>query len=92
MLKNKAIKIADFGLATQISDVEKSVTFAGTPHYMAPEILRESSVKVKDIGKCDVWSVGITLYELATGELPFGMSKKDLSPKRILEKIENEKL
>ena len=46
---------------------------------MAPEILRGSSVKVKDIGKCDVWSVGMTLFELATGELPFGLSKKDLS-------------
>lgn len=36
LIKNKIIKIADFGLATQINDVEKSVTFAGTPHYMAP--------------------------------------------------------
>jgi serine/threonine protein kinase len=36
LLKNKEIKIADFGLATQIVDVEKSVTFAGTPQYMAP--------------------------------------------------------
>lgn len=89
LLKKKILKIADFGLATQISDVEKSVTFAGTPHYMAPEILRGSSVKVKDIGKCDVWSVGVTLYELATGDLPFGMVKKDLSTIRILEKIES---
>ena len=36
LIKNKVIKIADFGLATQIQDFEKSVTFAGTPHYMAP--------------------------------------------------------
>ena len=79
MLKDKQIKIADFGLATQINDIEKSVTFAGTPHYMAPEILRGASVKMKAIGKCDVWSVGVTLYELATGELPFGLIKKDLS-------------
>jgi serine/threonine protein kinase len=79
LLKDRQIKIADFGLATQINDVEKSVTFAGTPHYMAPEILRGASVKMKDIDKCDVWSVGVTLFELATGELPFGMSKKDLS-------------
>jgi len=84
LLKGGQIKLADFGLATQIQDVEKSVTFAGTPHYMAPEILRGSSVKMKDIGKCDVWSVGITLFELATGELPFGMSKKDLSEQKII--------
>lgn len=87
LLKNKQVKIADFGLATQINDVEKSVTFAGTPHYMAPEILRGASVKVKDIGKCDVWGVGVTLYELATGELPFGMTKKDLSEQKIIEII-----
>jgi len=36
LIKGKQIKIADFGLATQISDIEKSVTFAGTPQYMAP--------------------------------------------------------
>ena len=57
---------------------------------MAPEILRGSSVKMKDIDKCDVWSVGVTIYELACGQLPFGMSKKDLSEQRIMERIEQE--
>ena len=72
LIKNGTIKIADFGLATEIVDKDKSVTFAGTPQYMAPEILKES-VKMKEIAKCDVWSVGVTLYELATGHLPFGL-------------------
>ena len=36
LLKNKMIKVADFGLATEMVDYEKSVTYAGSPHYMAP--------------------------------------------------------
>jgi serine/threonine protein kinase len=60
LIKNKQIKIADFGLATQIVDADKSVTFAGTPQYMAPEILK--GVKMKEISRCDVWSVGVTIY------------------------------
>lgn len=85
LIKDNQIKIADFGLATQIVDTEKSVTFAGTPQYMAPEILK--GVKMKEISRCDVWSVGVTIYELCTGHLPFEMSKKDLSEQKIMDKI-----
>ena len=54
------IKLADFGLATNLKNT-KIATYAGTPFYMAPEIEKE---KYSD--KCDLYSLGIILYQLKT--------------------------
>ncbi len=66
------VKISDFGLARDITDESMAVTgageLAGTAPYMSPEHFR-SPEKVD--GRSDVFSLGIVLYQLLTGQLPF---------------------
>ncbi|KAK8190373.1 dual specificity mitogen-activated protein kinase [Phyllosticta capitalensis] len=66
------IKICDFGVS---SELEGSVaeTFVGTGTYMAPERIQGAKYTVKS----DVWSVGLTLMELAIGKFPFNNSDND---------------
>ena len=64
------IKISDFGLAraaTSSSHLTMSGQIMGTPHYMSPE--QAESKEVSD--KSDVYSLGVTLYHMLTGETPF---------------------
>lgn len=66
------IKLCDFGVS---SELEGSIadTFVGTGTYMAPERIQGSPYTVKS----DVWSVGLTLMELAIGKFPFGSANDD---------------
>lgn len=66
------IKLCDFGVS---SELENSVadTFVGTGTYMAPERIQGSAYTVKS----DVWSVGLTLMELAIGKFPFSIESDD---------------
>ncbi len=63
--------VTDFGLATELGDADSpaSVAVAGSPHYIAPERLSGSPGAVDR--RSDVYSLGITMYRLFTGELPF---------------------
>jgi serine/threonine protein kinase len=65
------LKIADFGCA-HLTDAERSRSgvLAGTPVYMAPEQLAGAPVD----GRCDLYALGVVLFELLTGRLPFESS------------------
>ncbi|KAF9762362.1 Serine/threonine-protein kinase 36 [Nosema granulosis] len=62
-------KVCDFSLATELDQEDETVesSIIGTPFYMAPEIIQ----KKKYNNTVDVWSLGVTLYELATLNRPF---------------------
>ena len=69
------VKIADFGIAKLVGDraeearLTASGLAVGTPHYMAPEQLEHP----QDVDqRADIYSLGVVLYEMLTGELPIG--------------------
>ena len=78
------IKILDFGVAKQIprsdQDLTLSRTIAGTPAYMAPEMLLEHPVD----GRADIFSLGIVLYEALTRRHPFLDDSSVATTQRIL--------
>ena len=64
-----SLKLIDFGLAT-FSEQEKKIV--GTPMYMSPEMIDGNGTYVSDI-----WSVGVVVYQMITGKLPFDGGEGD---------------
>lgn len=64
------IKISDFGAAALQSDQSTQVTGVGSPAYMSPEQVREGKLT----HQTDIYSMGVVMYKLLTGKLPFDAS------------------
>ncbi|MBI3099216.1 MAG: serine/threonine protein kinase [Planctomycetes bacterium] len=68
MLPAATVKILDFGLGKSIALAGRTSTaFAGSPHYISPEQIRGDAID----GRTDLYGLGMTLYEMLTGTLPF---------------------
>ena len=79
---NRIIKIIDFGLSNNYGKNELLATACGSPCYAAPEMIAGN--KYQGI-KIDTWSVGIILYAMVCGYLPFEDSNNDALYKKILD-------
>ncbi|KAH3688327.1 hypothetical protein WICPIJ_000692 [Wickerhamomyces pijperi] len=63
------VQLCDFGVAAQLTSQSiRRNTMAGTPYWMAPEVIMEG---MSYDSKCDIWSLGVTIYEIATGNPPY---------------------
>ena len=72
--ENNRIKIIDFGLS---QDIDKLKSRVGTAYYVSPEILNGNYTQL-----CDIWSAGVILYILLSGDPPFnGPSDSDIYAK-----------
>eukprot|EP00808_Paulinella_micropora_P024763 g50916.t1 len=62
------VKLADFGMAQMMSKDKLLLTSCGSPHYASPEVVRGDAY---DGAKADIWSLGVIIFALSTGSLPF---------------------
>lgn len=77
------IKLTDFGLS-KASNGKMSYTFAGTPEYVAPEVLTGKGYNFK----ADFWSLGVIIFEMLAGRTPFGDTTGDLA-KTLIQVVQN---
>ncbi|XP_035538820.1 serine/threonine-protein kinase EDR1-like isoform X4 [Juglans regia] len=81
--KNWTVKICDFGLSRIVTESPmKDASSAGTPEWMAPELIRNESFTEK----CDIFSLGVVMWELCTLSRPW----EGVPPERVVYSVANE--
>merc|ERR1711976_1045985 len=87
--KNWNCKITDFGISTVCGADDRTLTFAGTSYYIAPEILNYSTGKYNE--KADVYSFGITMAEVLTNKKAYYEDIVAENSQLMLEIVNNDK-
>lgn len=66
LLQGDTPRVADFGISRAMRTISTTLTIAGTPQYMSPEAFNR-----KRNAQTDIWSVGVVIYQMLAGSLPF---------------------
>ncbi|XP_015509482.1 mitogen-activated protein kinase kinase kinase 12 isoform X1 [Neodiprion virginianus] len=82
--RGEVVKISDFGTSREWNEISTRMSFAGTVAWMAPEIIRSEPCSEK----VDIWSYGVVLWELLSGEIPY----KDVDSSAIIWGVGNNSL
>ena len=83
------IKLVDFSVSldySKINNEEVKLPYVGTPFFMTPEVIKRMRIKVKDLQKVDLFSLGVTLYILGFGKYPFNINPED-EEEEVLKKM-----
>ncbi len=78
--EKNVVKLTDFGWSNYIDDSGVRSTYCGTPVYLAPEMIKETGHD----GNLDIWCIGILMFELLTGNIPFQGSDQQTLQTNIL--------
>jgi len=80
MTSENIVKISDFGFAKFENEVETEKVICGSNDYISPEMLKRDTVT----SKCDIWALGVILFRLLFGYLPFHCEDKEDTEKNII--------
>ena len=77
------IKLIDFGLCKLLNNKNDTYSICGSPEYVAPEVIFDD----KYDNKVDIWSLGVIIYEMLSGYLPFKIKENKITKDIYKEKI-----
>ena len=77
LCRNGQVKLCDFGVSGEFGTKGDANTFIGTSYYMAPERITGQSYTITS----DVWSLGVTLLEVAQHRFPFPADGTEMQPR-----------
>lgn len=87
LCEDGSVKLLDFGVAHSraggMQTITKTGAILGTPEYMSPEQFKGEKVEPPS----DVYSMGLILYQLLTGDLPFGGNKMEIAIRILTESV-----